>query len=158
MSKKLFITGSEGFVGSHLVELLVKKNYNIKALVQYNSFNNLGWLNKVDKKIVNEIDIVLGDVRDKEFLEKNTRDCDKIIHLAALIGIPYSYHAPRSYIDVNVTGTLNLLEIAKKKILKNLYTHQLVRFMVPQNTFLWMNIILLTHSRHTQLQNHLLIN
>ena len=62
MSKKLFITGSEGFVGSHLVELLVKKNYNIKALVQYNSFNHLGWLKKVDKKIINEIEIVLGDV------------------------------------------------------------------------------------------------
>tara|TARA_B100001057_G_C22713971_1_gene896986 strand:+ start:48 stop:1049 length:1002 start_codon:yes stop_codon:yes gene_type:complete len=118
MSKKLFITGSEGFVGSHLVELLVKKNYNVKALVQYNSFNNLGWLKKVNKKIVNEIDVVFGDVRDKEFLENNTKDCDKIIHLAALIGIPYSYYAPRSYIDVNVTGTLNLLEIAKKKNFK----------------------------------------
>ena len=113
--KKVFLTGSEGFVGSHLLEYLVGLNYKVKALVQYNSFDNMGWLNTIDKKTLKSIEIVKGDIRDKEFLEKNITDCNIIIHLAALIGIPYSYEAARSYIDVNIIGTLNLLEIARKK-------------------------------------------
>jgi|TARA_B110000027_G_C16114943_1_gene299662 dTDP-glucose 4,6-dehydratase len=121
--KKVFLTGSEGFVGSHLLEYLVGLNYKVKALVQYNSFDNMGWLNTIDKKTLKSIEIVKGDIRDKEFLEKNITDCNIIIHLAALIGIPYSYEAARSYIDVNIIGTLNLLEIArKKKISKFIHT------------------------------------
>ena len=113
--KKIFLTGSEGFIGSHLIEHLVKSGYKIKALVLYNSFNNIGWLQYVDKSILKSVEIVRGDIRDKEFLEKNIGDCKVIIHLAALIGIPYSYEATRSYIDVNILGTLNLLEISRKK-------------------------------------------
>jgi NAD dependent epimerase/dehydratase len=116
--KKIFLTGSEGFVGSHLLEHLVKSGYKVKALVLYNSFNNIGWLQDIDKKLLKSVDIIKGDIRDKEFLEKNIADCQVIIHLAALIGIPYSYEASRSYIDVNITGTLNLLEIARKKKIK----------------------------------------
>jgi len=115
MKNKIFLTGSEGFLGSHLLELLVKKNYNVKALVQYNSFNNLGWLNNLDPKVLKEVEITFGDIRDKEFIENSIKNCSKIIHLAALIGIPYSYHAARSYVDTNINGTLNLLEAAKKK-------------------------------------------
>ena len=113
--KKIFLTGSEGFIGSHLIEHLVKSGYKVKALVLYNSFNNIGWLRNVDKSILKSVEIVRGDIRDKEFLEKNIGDCKVIIHLAALIGIPYSYEATRSYIDVNILGTLNLLEISRKK-------------------------------------------
>ena len=115
MKKKIFLTGSEGFLGSHLLELLVKKNYKIKALVQYNSFNNIGWLKSIDPKILKEVEIIFGDIRDKEFLENSIKNCSKIIHLAALIGIPYSYNAARSYVDTNINGTLNLLEAAKKR-------------------------------------------
>ena len=115
MKKKIFLTGSEGFLGSHLLELLINKNYNVKALVQYNSFNNIGWLNSIDPKILKEVEIIFGDVRDKEFLENSLKNCSTIIHLAALIGIPYSYNAARSYVDTNISGTLNLLEVAKKK-------------------------------------------
>tara|TARA_B100001057_G_scaffold498408_1_gene605290 strand:+ start:952 stop:1956 length:1005 start_codon:yes stop_codon:yes gene_type:complete len=113
--KKIFLTGSEGFIGSHLVEHLVKSGYKVKALVLYNSFNNVGWLKYIDKSILKSVEIVRGDIRDKEFLEKNISDCKIIMHLAALIGIPYSYEATRSYIDVNIIGTLNLLEISRKK-------------------------------------------
>ena len=113
--KKIFLTGSEGFVGSHLLEHLVKSGYEVKALVLYNSFNNIGWLNNIDKKILKSVEIIKGDIRDKEFLEKNIGGSEVIMHLAALIGIPYSYEAPRSYIDVNITGTLNLLELSRKK-------------------------------------------
>ena len=93
--KKIFITGSEGFIGSHLVELLVKKNFKIKALVQYNSFNSWGWLEDLDKNTLNKIDIVLGDVRDLNEMIYHTKNQDAIIHLAALIGIPYSYISPK---------------------------------------------------------------
>ena len=115
MKNKIFLTGSEGFLGSHLLELLVNKKYNVKALVQYNSFNNVGWLNNVDPKILKEVEIIFGDIRDKEFLENSIKNCSIIIHLAALIGIPYSFNAVRSYVETNITGTLNLLEVAKKK-------------------------------------------
>jgi dTDP-glucose 4,6-dehydratase len=115
MKNKIFLTGSEGFLGSHLLELLVKKNYNVKALVQYNSFNNLGWLSSINPKILKEVEIIFGDVRDKEFIENSIKNCSKIIHLAALIGIPYSYNAARSYVDTNINGTLNLLEATKKR-------------------------------------------
>ena len=115
--KKIFITGSEGFIGSHLVEKLLKKNYNLTCLVHYNSFSNLGWLEDISKKDKN-IKIILGDIRDTELMNKLTLKQDIIINLAALIGIPYSYNAPRSYYQTNVMGVINLLEAAKKNKIK----------------------------------------
>jgi len=112
---KIGITGSEGFIGSHLVERISKLGHKVKALVLYNSFNDIGNLKYLDKKILSKIDIILGDIRDDFFLNKNFSDCDVIINLAALIGIPYSYNAPNSYIDTNLKGVLNLLNLASRK-------------------------------------------
>ena len=115
----IFLTGSEGFIGSHLAERLVKDGHKIKCLVQYNFLNNYGWLETIDKNVLNQIEIVSGDIRDKEFIEKSINTKTEIVfNLAALIGIPYSYHAPQSYIDTNVNGLLNILSVSKK--LKNL--------------------------------------
>ena len=121
--KKIFITGSEGFIGSHLVELLVRKKYRVKALVQYNSFNSWGWLDNLDEHILKKVDVVLGDVRDLNEMIYNTKNQDVIIHLAALIGIPYSYVSPKNYIETNCVGTLNVMQAAKiNKIKKIIHT------------------------------------
>lgn len=121
--KKVFITGAEGFIGSHLVELLVKKNFKVKALVQYNSFNSWGWLESLDKSILKQIDIVLGDIRDLNEMILNTKNQDAVIHLAALIGIPYSYISPKNYIETNCIGTLNIMQAAKiNKVKKIIHT------------------------------------
>jgi dTDP-glucose 4,6-dehydratase len=111
---RIGITGSEGFIGSHLVEKLVRLGHKVKALVLYNSFNDIGNLKYLDKKTLSKINIVFGDIKDDFFLNKNFNDCDAIINLAALIGIPYSYNAPNSYIDTNIKGVLNLLNLASK--------------------------------------------
>lgn len=115
---RVFITGSEGFFGSTLIELLIKKNYKVVALVQYNSFQSIGWLGFLKDDIKKKIKIIHGDIRDKEFLENNINSGDIIVNLAALISIPYSFEAPRSFFDNNLLGTLNLLEVAKKKKIK----------------------------------------
>lgn len=107
-SKNVLITGADGFIGSHLTEALVKEGTNVKALSQYNSFNNWGWLEDVDCK--NDIEVLCGDVRDAHYIKKITKDVDIIFHLAALIAIPYSYVAPDSYIDTNIKGTLNICQ------------------------------------------------
>ena len=121
--KKIFITGSEGFIGSHLVELLVRKKFKVKALVQYNSFNSWGWLETLDKKILSKIEIILGDVRDLNEMIHNTKNQDAIIHLAALIGIPYSYVSPKNYVETNCVGTLNIMQAAKiNKVKKVIHT------------------------------------
>ena len=109
----ILVTGSCGFIGSHLVEKLVKQNHNVRAFTFYNSMNSYGWLNNVDKKLLKDMNIISGDVRDYDFLLQNTKKLDVIIHLAALIGIPYSYRAVKSYIDTNVVGTYNVLNAAK---------------------------------------------
>ena len=114
MKNKVLITGSEGFIGSHLVEKLVKKNFSVKAFVQYNSFNKIGWLKDLDKKILNHIEICFGDIRDYESIRKAVTDCNSVINLAALIGIPYSYEAPLSYVKTNIQGTVNVLEAVRK--------------------------------------------
>ncbi len=111
--KKIFITGACGFIGSHLVEELTRKNFNTKALVFYNSQNSIGLMKKIDKRILKDIEIISGDIRDGDFIKNVTKNVDVIINLAALIGIPYSYHAPKSYIDTNVYGTYNILNAAK---------------------------------------------
>jgi NAD dependent epimerase/dehydratase len=112
MNKNVFITGADGFIGSHLTEKLVEKGYNVKALSQYNSFNSLGWLENLSSTIKNNLEIVSGDVRDNFQMNKLIKKSDVVFHLASLIGIPYSYQAPQSYIDTNVTGTLNVIQSA----------------------------------------------
>jgi NAD dependent epimerase/dehydratase len=109
-NKSTLITGADGFIGSHLTELLVKSGYTVKALSQYNSFNNWGWLEDVD--CLNEIEVLTGDVRDPHYCKHITKDVDVIFHLAALIAIPYSYIAPDSYVDTNIKGTLNICQAA----------------------------------------------
>ena len=108
--KKILVTGADGFIGSHLVEKLLEQNYNVKAFVLYNAFNRWGWIDSYPKEILNSIEVFTGDIRDENSVRKACKDVDTIFHLAALIGIPYSYHAPSSYIDTNIKGTLNLLQ------------------------------------------------
>ena len=110
--KHILITGADGFIGSHLTEMLVSKGYQIRALSQYNSFNNWGWLENVDCQ--DQIDIVTGDIRDAHYCKQITKDVDIIFHLAALIAIPYSYVSPDSYVDTNIRGTLNICQAAKE--------------------------------------------
>lgn len=116
----VFLTGAEGFIGSHMVETLVKKNYNVKALVLYNSFKDIGWLSSIEKNILKNVEIIFGDLRDKGSYKKIINKVDYIINLAALVGIPYSYVASKNYIDVNVSGVHNLLELAKNSNIKRL--------------------------------------
>ena len=106
------ITGADGFIGSHLTEILVNQGYQVKALSQYNSFNNWGWLEDVDCK--GKIEILTGDIRDPHYCKHITRGVDVIFHLAALIAIPYSYIAPDSYVDTNIKGALNICQAAKE--------------------------------------------
>ena len=110
---KILVTGAEGFIGSHLTELLVKEGYDVRAMVQYNSFNNWGWIDTFDKEIKDSLDIFLGDVRDPNGVRTAMKDVDAVFHLAALIAIPYSYHSPDMYVDTNIKGTLNILQAAR---------------------------------------------
>ena len=111
--KKILVTGADGFIGSHLTEKLVKLGYKIKAFVYYNSFNNWGWIDSIDKNIKNEIEIFSGDIRDPNGVRKAVEGCNVVMHLASLIGIPFSYHSPDSYIDTNIKGTLNILQASR---------------------------------------------
>ena len=110
---KILVTGAEGFIGSHLTELLVKEGYDVRAMVQYNSFNNWGWIDTFDKDIKDKLDIFLGDVRDPNGVRTAMEGVDAVFHLAALIAIPYSYHSPDMYVDTNIKGTLNILQAAR---------------------------------------------
>ncbi len=108
--KRVLVTGADGFIGSHLTELLVREGYNVRALSQYNSFNNWGWLDTI--KDLKNIEVVTGDIRDPFFCQEITKEVDIVFHLAALIAIPFSYKAPQSYVETNVTGTLNICKAA----------------------------------------------
>ncbi len=110
MIKTVLITGADGFIGSHLTELLVREGYTVRALSQYNSFNYWGWLEDVDCR--DQIEVLNGDVRDPHYCKHITKGVDVVYHLAALIAIPYSYVAPDSYVDTNVKGTLNICQAA----------------------------------------------
>jgi len=112
MNKKALVTGADGFIGSHLTEILLKKSYNVKALSYYNSFNSWGWLEDISGSP--KLEIVTGDIRDPHFCINLVKDVDIIFHLAALIAIPYSYLAPDSYVDTNVKGTLNICQAARR--------------------------------------------
>ena len=108
----VLVTGSDGFIGSHLTEALVRDGYNVRAFVQYNSFNSWGWLDDCAPELVGQFEVYPGDIRDPNLIRKAMKGCEKVIHLAALIAIPYSYNSPNSYVDTNVTGTLNVLQAA----------------------------------------------
>jgi NAD dependent epimerase/dehydratase len=108
----VLVTGADGFIGSHLVEMLHFKGYQVRALSQYNSFNNWGWLEDINCK--DKIEILTGDIRDPHYCKKITKGVDIVFHLAALIAIPYSYIAPDSYVDTNIKGTLNICQAAKE--------------------------------------------
>jgi NAD dependent epimerase/dehydratase len=111
---KVFVTGADGFIGSHLVEKLIKLGHKVKAFTFYNFRGSNGWLDSIDKKLLKDLQIISGDIRDYGFLEKQTKDCDVIYHLAALIAIPYSYYSPQSYIDTNIIGTYNVLKSSQR--------------------------------------------
>ncbi len=109
--KHILVTGADGFIGSHLTETLLDKGYKVRALAQYNSFNNWGWLEDIAPR--HDLEIVCGDVRDPDFCRELCRGIDTVYHLAALIAIPYSYSAPDSYVDTNIKGTLNMCQAAR---------------------------------------------
>ena len=111
--KKVLVTGADGFIGSHLVEELIRQGYKVKAFCYYNSFNSWGWLDSFPKEILDQIEIFTGDVRDPNGVRTAMKGCDIVYHLAALIAIPYSYHSPDSYVDTNVKGTLNIIQAAR---------------------------------------------
>ena len=111
---KVLITGADGFIGSHLTESLVREGYSVRAFVMYNSFNSWGWLDQVSAEIKKSIEVFAGDIRDPHGVRAAMRDCDAVLHLAALIAIPYSYTSPDTYIDTNVKGTLNVLQAARE--------------------------------------------
>jgi len=110
---KILVTGADGFIGSHLTEELIKQGYEVRAFVFYNSFNSWGWIDSFPEDIKNKIEIFAGDIRDPNGVRIAMESCDTVFHLAALIGIPFSYHSPDSYVDTNIKGTLNILQAAK---------------------------------------------
>lgn len=112
--KKVLITGADGFIGSHLTELLLEQGYDVKAFTYYNSFNNWGWLDTFSKEKLDAIEIFSGDIRDPNGVYEAMKGVEQVFHLAALIAIPFSYHSPDSYIDTNIKGTLNVLQAARK--------------------------------------------
>ncbi len=119
---KILVTGSEGFIGSHLTEKLLNLGYDVRAFILYNSFNSVGLLKDVNPKYKKKIEYFFGDIRDPLVVSKAVEDCDTIFHLASLIGIPYSYIAPGSYVATNINGTLNLLNSIKGKKIKFIHT------------------------------------
>ena len=111
--KKILITGADGFIGSHLTEALVRHGYDVRAFVLYNSFNSCGWLDHCDKDVKGRFEVFAGDIRDPNGVRTAMKGCDAVLHLAALIAIPYSYHSPDTYVDTNIKGTLNIVQAAR---------------------------------------------
>ena len=116
--KKILVTGAAGFIGSHLTEKCVEMGYDVKAFVRYNSKNNWGWLEK--SQVKNDIEVITGDIRDYDSVYNAAEGCEAVFHLAALIGIPYSYVSPLAYIKTNIEGTYNVLQAAKDRNLNNI--------------------------------------
>ncbi|NBR70590.1 MAG: SDR family NAD(P)-dependent oxidoreductase [Proteobacteria bacterium] len=112
--KKVFVTGADGFIGSHLVERLVEMGAKVRAMVYYNSWNQKGWLRDIPRATLNKVDLFPGDIRDAERVRQGVQSCEYIFHLSSLIAIPYSYEAPRSYVDTNVSGALNVLQACRE--------------------------------------------
>ena len=121
--KRILVTGADGFIGSHLTEALVRLGYETKAFVFYNSFNSWGWLDQCDEDVRGQFEIIAGDIRDPHGVRKAMEGCEAVLHLAALIAIPYSYHSPDTYVDTNIKGTLNVVQAALDlKIAKVIHT------------------------------------
>ena len=116
----IFITGADGFIGSHLTEELVRQGYNVRAFVMYNSFNSWGWLDHCDTNLKGQFEVFAGDIRDPHGIKEAMKGCDMVLHLAALIAIPYSYHSPDTYVDTNIKGTLNVLQAARELNVKRI--------------------------------------
>ena len=110
----ILVTGADGFIGSHLTETLVRQGYNVRAFVYYNSFNSWGWLDQCAEDVKGRFEVIPGDIRDPHGVKAAMTGCDAVVHLAALIAIPYSYHSPDTYVDTNVKGTLNVLQAARE--------------------------------------------
>ena len=110
---KVLVTGADGFIGSHLTEALVRQGYSVRAFTLYNSFNSWGWLDHCADEIRGQFEVFSGDIRDPHGVKEAMRGCDAVLHLAALIAIPYSYHSPDTYVDTNIKGTLNVLQAAR---------------------------------------------
>lgn len=115
---KVLVTGSDGFIGSHLTEELVKKGFQVRAFVYYNSFNNWGWLDILPEEVMKNVEVFQGDIRDPNGVDQAVKGVDAIFHLAALIAIPFSYHSPDTYVDTNIKGTLNVLQAARRHDIK----------------------------------------
>ena len=113
-SRKILVTGADGFIGSHLTESLVRQGYDVKAFVLYNSFNSWGWLDCCAPDVAGKFEVFSGDIRDPHGVREAMKGCDTVMHLAALIAIPYSYHSPDTYVDTNVKGTLNIVQAARE--------------------------------------------
>ncbi len=113
-NKKILITGADGFIGSHLTEELVRRGYDVRAFVLYNSFNSWGWLDHSSKEVKDNLEVFTGDIRDPHGVKTAMKGCDVVLHLAALIAIPYSYHSPDTYVDTNIKGTLNIVQAARE--------------------------------------------
>lgn len=111
--RKILVTGADGFIGSHLTEALVRQGYDVRAFALYNSFNSWGWLDRCAADVKGQFEVFSGDVRDPNGVRTAMKDCDTVMHLAALIAIPYSYHSPDTYVDTNVKGTLNVVQAAR---------------------------------------------
>jgi NAD dependent epimerase/dehydratase len=113
-SEKVLVTGADGFIGSHLTEKLVREGYSVRAFVQYNSFNSWGWLDSFSPEVKSNFEVFAGDIRDPHGVKNAMQGCDAVLHLAALIAIPFSYHSPDTYVDTNIKGTLNVLQAARE--------------------------------------------
>lgn len=111
--KKVLVTGADGFIGSHLTEHLLEQNVNVRAFVMYNSFNSWGWLDSLPTDLQAVLDVFSGDIRDPNGVRNAMNGCDIVLHLAALVAIPYSYHSPDTYVDTNIKGTLNIVQAAR---------------------------------------------
>lgn len=116
----ILVTGADGFIGSHLVETLVRQGHKVRAFALYNSFNSWGWLDHCDPDVKGQFEVFTGDIRDPHGVKEAMKGCDVVLHLAALIAIPYSYHSPDTYVDTNVKGTLNVLQAARELGVKRL--------------------------------------
>lgn len=110
---KVLVTGADGFIGSHLTEALVRAGYDVRAFTLYNSFNSWGWLDQCAKDVKGKFEVFSGDIRDPNGVRTAMKGCDTVLHLAALIAIPYSYHSPDTYVDTNIKGTLNVVQAAR---------------------------------------------
>ena len=116
----VLITGADGFIGSHLTESLVRQGFKVRAFVMYNSFNSWGWLDKCDEDVKGNFEVISGDIRDPHGVKAAMSGCDAVLHLAALIAIPFSYNSPDTYLETNIKGTLNVLQAAKELGIKRL--------------------------------------